>query len=360
MTVDMSPVIYRPSRPGPDSERGRPTRVPIAGPEIPTAASFAQDRGPEDQEGERASNRRPTKQSRLRRVLGRRDEANAPQVSTPEPSPDASATDQPAFDPFDVPEADRRRGRAVRMSPPPVGPGDPDEMADDDLPGATDVVAEEAMAQAVAADPPEDSDAIAEAIETTEHMVAITGRVRSTRLRGLRGMTVTVTDESDATVAEALTGRRGEFVIPDLPAGTYRLGARDAVDGDFSEGWHGSADAAHATWLRVDEHTSLPSVDVALTARVGIDADVTTTDDRAAIDIRVMDRSTGLPAIGEVVVSTEHFRAALPLTEGRTHITVLGASSGADAQPQELTSRVRIQYTGAEHSAPATRTLRLG
>lgn len=350
----MSPVIYRPSKPGPDNDRGRPPRVPIAGPEIPTAASFAQDRGPEDPRGERASTRRPTKQRRRRRILGRRDE-----TSTAEPQATAPHTDlEPAADPFADPFADvgprRRRGRSVIMSPPPVGPGDPHEVTGDDTPDATDVVAEEVMANAVAADAPEDPERPVEVDGNTERMVAIGGRVRSSRLRGLRGMTVTVSDESDEIVAEALTGRRGEFVIPDLPAGTYRVGARDAVDGDFSEGWHGPADPAQATWLRIDDHTSLPRIDVALTARVGIDADVATTPDQAAIDIVVMDRSTGLPAFGEVIVSTEHFRATLPLTDGRTQIILLATGEG-----HELTSRVRIQYTGAEHSAPATRTLRL-
>lgn len=223
------------------------------------------------------------------------------------------------------------------------------------MPGATDVVAEQLMANAVAADASEGPQLEGD----TERMVAIGGRVRSSRLRGLRGMTVTVFDESDEIVAEALTGRRGEFVVPDLPAGTYRVGARDAVDGDFSEGWHGPSDPAQATWLRIDDHTSLPGIDVALTARVGIDAAVATTRDQAAIDIVVMDRSTGLPAVGEVVVSTEHFRATLPLTDGRTHIIVLGTASEATDEGQELPSRVRIQYTGAEHNAPATRTLRL-
>lgn len=358
MTVDMSPVIYRPSRPGPDHDRGRPTRVPIAGPEIPTAASFAQDRGPEDQAAEQASTRRPTKQRR-RRLLGRRDDPDGVEPTPVQPAATAPASDagpEPTSDPFASEAARPRRGRGVIMSPPPVGPGDPAEMGDD-VPGATDTVAEEVMANAVAADTPGDPEHPVD--RDTTPMVAIGGRVRSTRLRGLRGMTVTVTDETDQTVAEALTGRRGEFVIPDLPAGSYRVGARDAVDGDFSEGWHGSADAAQATWLRVDDLTSLPSIDVALTARVGIDADVTATDDQADIHIVVMDRSTGLPAVGEVIVSTEHFRATLPLTDGRTRITVLGTVSDAAEHGHELTSRVRIQYTGAEHSAPAARTLRL-
>lgn len=235
------------------------------------------------------------------------------------------------------------------MSPPPVGPGDPEEA----MTGA----------EAADADAPGDPERPVEVDGNTERMVAIGGRVRSSRLRGLRGMTVTAINEAGDIVAEALTGRRGEFVIPDLPAGTYRVGARDAIDGDFSEGWYGSADPARATSLRLDDDTSLSSIDVALTARVGINADVTTSSDQAAIDIVVMDRSTGLPAVGEVIVSTEHFRATLPLTDGRTHITVLGTSSSSDPSSSgggpELTSRVRIQYTGAEHSAPATRTLRL-
>ncbi len=327
----MSPVIYRPSRSGPDRDRGGPARVPIAGPEIPTAATFAADRTPlgqtadqtpEDQSAgdEPTSARRPTRQRRLRRILGRQDETPA---STEDPTPPDTAPDAAS--------RPRRRGRGVTMSPPPVGPGE--QL--DDTPDPTEVDA------------------------TTERMVALGGRIRSTRLRGLRGMTVSVIDETDTVVAEALTGRRGEFVIADLPSGTYRVGARDAVDGDFSEGWFGSTDAAGATELRVDDQTSLSNIDLTLTARVGINADVTITDDQAAIDIAVIDRTTGLHAVGEVTVSTEHFRTALPLTDGCTHITVLGSSSDSAEDGHPMVTRVRIQYTGAEHHAPATRTLRL-
>ncbi|MGJ9422429.1 carboxypeptidase-like regulatory domain-containing protein [Aeromicrobium sp. CF3.5] len=327
----MSPVIYRPSRSGPDRDRGGPPRVPIAGPGIPTAATFVEDRTPEGgtpQGGARepVSTRRPTKQRRRRRILGRQGE---PPVTVAEP--ESTAAPEPTVSP----RQRRRRGRGVTMSPPPVGPGD--QLGD-------------------AAEAPEEVQANPAADADAERMVALGGRVRSTRLRGLRGMTVSVIDETDTVVAETLTGRRGEFVIADLPPGTYRVGARDAVDGDFSEGWYGSVAAAGATALHVDDHTSAPTIDLTLTARVGINADVTVADDQATIDIAVIDRTTGLPAVGEVTVSTEHFRTALPLTDGRTQITVLG-SSAADGHP--LVARVRIQYPGAEHSAPTSRTLRL-
>lgn len=336
MTASMSPVIYRPSRSGPDRDRGTPRRVPIAGPEIPTAATFAEDRAPRTESSEPGSSepaapRRPARQRRIRRILGLQDE--------PTPAPEAETAQAPAGTPAETADATgsaapgprRRRGRGVTMSPPPVGPGE----QPDDVPDSPEVD------------------------EHSERMVALGGRVRSTRLRGLRGMTISVVDETDTVVAEALTGRRGEFVIADLPAGTYRVGARDAVDDDFTEGWFGAGDAAGATVLHLDDDTSVPNIDLTLTARVGIDADFTLTDDQAVINITVIDRTTGLPAVGEVTVSTEHFRTALPLTEGCTHLTLLASSAESSEHGHTMVTRVRIQYTGAEHHAPATRTLRL-
>lgn len=510
----MSPVIYRPAGSGPDREPRKTTRVPFAGPDIPTAASFADeldddldddldgvpappdparsdeafddrlDEDPDIDDSELAdeaedallddlesttaappapastdetsgrnlaSARRPIKQRRRRRILGRHDDPvdEEPPSAAPvedEPVQDEPAQDEPAQDettppeeadhepapeadpepevdatpeleeslvpPAAVPRPRRRRVRTLNLSAPPVGDGGPPqdgedvtddepadtepietepvdteltpvdevsedqhravaddetpaepeaeadpempdaEMPDSDLPGATDVTAEEMTARSVAEDvPPAHEDPAAAG--------AISGRVRSSRLRGLRGMTVTVIDESDHVVGETLTGRRGEFVVDGLPAGTYRVGARDPSDGDFNDGWHGSVDAARATMLRLDDDAALDGIDLTLVGRVGISAEVSSDDDHTDLDIEVIDRTTGLPGVGEVVVNTEHFRTSLPLTDGRTRLTIFGSAPGSGDSGPELAPRVRIEYSGSEHSAPANRSIRL-
>ncbi len=398
----MSPVIYRPGGSGSDREPERPPRVSIAGPDIPTAASFTHD-APRDLEpvlddlddleidddelageaadqllddgtdrffdgddefAETAGGAQPGLQRRRRRILGQLDETPVPASDTgigDEPEPDMEhEMEQEA--PADVigeledPPAARPRARRVRslhISPPPVGPGD--EPIDVD--GAQDEPPPAEPGPETSA--PAEESAAADPTRAVHDPVAISGRVASTRGRGLSGVSIVVIDAADEIAGTAVTGRRGQFVVDHLADGTYRLVARDTLDGDFIDSWHGGDGAASATELPVREGQTIDDVRLTLLGRVAIDADVDVRRKKVVVAIDVIDRSTGLHADGSIVVSTAHFRTRLPLTKGRASITLLGTTRDADGAVARIDSRVRLEYPGSRHHGAATRTIRL-
>ncbi len=480
--AEMSPVIYRPAGSG-DHEPERPARVSIAGPGIPTAASFVGDTpqkpsadptpvldddldedpeidddelageaaddlvdgGPGDEPvagpflgeqelyGDDASDdladevtppapvarptgqRRPPLQRRRRRLLGWGSEpAHEPEPdmsqesesdsepealrSPAEPPPVAPppfAADQIDADPFDADQADAdqadeqthessedheptddeeqpdraltrpRRVRTLHIAPPPVGPAD-DGLIEDEPTADTTVVDDPRWRQAA---PPRfdgPTRQVQESTATTDEdaaavrdSVAISGHVISTRGRGLSGVSVVVVDADDQVVGTTITGRRGQYLLADLPPGSYRLGARDTIDGDFTDSWHGGDDAASATVLEQADDGTIRDIVVTLTGRVAIDADVDVRRKKIRVEVDVIDRTTGLPGEGSVTVSTDLFSTRLPLTEGRANITVFTLPGERDAPDSKKVRRLRIEYPGSRHTGPATRTIRL-
>lgn len=313
-----------------------------------------------------------------------------------------------------------RRVRTLHIAPPPVGPADEDlasteddpevEVADDDAvveptpePApptdeseaaaeseveTVDEPGDEAPVTAVADDPrwrqaaptrfdipapqveesqadeqpaanDEPAAALEDATAAQADAVAISGHVVSTRGRGLSGVSVIVVDADDQVVGTTITGRRGRYAVDGLSAGTsYRLGARDTIDGDFTDNWHGGDDAASATVLEPTEDGTVPDIDVTLTGRVAIDADVDVKRKKVRVEVEVIDRTTGLPGEGTVTISTDQFSTRLPLTDGRANITLL--TPPEDRDPAERTDRrLRIEYPGSRHTGPATRTIRV-
>ena len=473
--AEMSPVIYRPAGSS-DHEPERPARVSIAGPGIPTAASFVGDTpqkpsaeptpvldddldedpeidddelageaaddlvdggpgdephagpflGEQDLYGDDASDdladevpppaaaaarptdqRRPPLQRRRRRLLGWGSEP----AHEPEPEPDttqesgsdsepealrspaepppvapspsdadqtdehdhASTHDHESTDDQDQPERALTRPRRVRtlhMTAPPVGPADDgligDGLAEAEPTADTTVVDDPRWRQA--APPRFDGPArqVEESTATTDDdaaavrdSVAISGHVISTRGRGLSGVSVVVVDADDQVVGTTITGRRGQYLLADLPPGSYRLGARDTIDGDFTDSWHGGDDAASATVLEQADDGTIRDIVVTLTGRVAIDADVDVRRKKIRVEVDVIDRTTGLPGEGSVTVSTDLFSTRLPLTEGRANITVFTLPGERDAPDRKKVRRLRIEYPGSRHTGPATRTIRL-
>jgi hypothetical protein len=177
------------------------------------------------------------------------------------------------------------------------------------------------------------------------HTSAISGIVQSSRGRALRGMQVTVLNDDELVIGTALSGAGGAFVVEDLPAGSYRLWASDEVDGDFSPGWHGdpftSPDA-----IKVKEGKTRRKAHVTLMSAAAIDLDVDVRKKKAVVEITVTDRATGTPAEGSVRVSTKLFGTELPLTNGRTAITLIGSAKGSPA----LSKKVTVDYSGSEHT----------
>jgi hypothetical protein len=483
VNAEMSPVIYRPAGSG-DREPERPPRVPISGPDIPTAASFADDQPPpaneavapdedEDEtvaaappdpepepepeprpepEPEPTPRRRGPLQRRRRRLLGRSVEPSEPPVEetiarrlaahdaapeqAPEPAretqpepeapddttepddaeldetaldetgpdeavPDETGPDETGPDETSAPPAPasdeprrRRRVRSLHIAPPPVGTGDDPNPehgeTDESAPAPAERVTEAAPRPvdeppAPAPDPrwrqaappryssvvrpAEDEPLVEEAVsddstdEPARHAreaAAVSGHVVSSRGRGLSGIAVVVIDADDQVVGSTITGRRGHFVVEDLTAGTYRLGARDSIDGDFVDSWHGGDDAADATELVIEDGHTLHDIDVTLIGRAAIGAEVDVRRKKVVIDVEVIDRTTGEAGVGSVVISTDEFRTRLPLVEGRTTITLFGTTDedGADDSGlHRLGRRVRLEYPGSKHNGPVNRTI---
>jgi hypothetical protein len=212
-------------------------------------------------------------------------------------------------------------------------------------PAVDDVAAEEVAAAQVATRPGR---------HRREHS-AISGTVRSTRGRGLRGMQVAVLDESWQVVATAVTGIGGAFTAEELPPGTYRVTAIDELDGDFGTGWYAGTSVPRAGVLRVKEGRTRRNTDITLasTAEVKVDVDIRRT--KAVVGIRVTERGTGIRAKGSVRVSTKRFGTELPLTKGRTALTLLGSAGGSPT----LGKKVTVDYLGTKHVLPGSTSVRL-
>jgi hypothetical protein len=184
---------------------------------------------------------------------------------------------------------------------------------------------------------------------------AISGTVRSTRGRGLRGMHVAVLDDTWQVVATAVTGLGGAFIVEEVPAGAYRVTATDELDGDFGAAWHSDASHPRAGVLRVKESRTRRNVDITLasTAAVALEVDVRRT--KAVVKIRVTERATGICAGGSVRISTKRFSTELPLTRGRAAIALLGSADGAP----RLSKKVKVDYLGTRHVEPGSAAVRL-
>ena len=184
---------------------------------------------------------------------------------------------------------------------------------------------------------------------------ALSGTVRSTRGRGLRGMQVAVLDEGWQVVATAVTGIGGAFVIDELPPGTYRVTAVDELDGDFGAAWHDGTSVARAGVLRVKEGRTRRGADITMSSIAAVMVDVETRRTEAVVGIRVTERGTGIRAKGSVRVSTKRFSAELPLTKGRTSLTLFGSADGSP----KLSKKVTVDYLGAKHVLPGSTSARL-
>ncbi|WP_332667206.1 carboxypeptidase-like regulatory domain-containing protein [Aeromicrobium sp.] len=184
---------------------------------------------------------------------------------------------------------------------------------------------------------------------------AISGTVRSTRGRGLRGMQVEVLDEAWQVVATAVTGTGGAFVAEDLAPGTYRVTAIDHIDGEFGAGWHAGTSVPRAGVLRVKEGRTRRGVDITLASNAEVKVDVDIRRTKAVLSIRVVEQATGVRAKGSVRVTTKRFSAELPLTRGRTTVSLLGSSDGSP----KLSKKVTVDYLGTKHVLPGSASARL-
>ena len=184
---------------------------------------------------------------------------------------------------------------------------------------------------------------------------AISGTVRSTRGRGLRGMQVAVLDDAWQVVGTAVTGVGGAFIVEDVPVGAYRVTATDELDGDFGAAWHNGSSYEGSGVLRVKEGRTRRNVDITLASTAAVAVEVDVRRKKAIVGIRVTERATGIRAGGAVRISTKRFSTELPLTKGRAAITLLGTAEGSP----RLSKKVRVDYLGTEHVQRGSATARL-
>jgi hypothetical protein len=251
--------------------------------------------------------------------------------------------------------------RAVRLTAPPVEDF-PIEAEDEPPPVVPVVRAPRHQAERPVEIPPAPEESLAAIAEPETRKgkhrrshSAVSGIVRSSRGRGLRGMRVTVLDEDAMAVATTLTGSGGAFVVDELPPGVYRLTASDEADGDFAASWHDGSTFDNAAAFTVRDRRTRRNTDVTLTSAAAIDVQVRSRRTKIVVTIRVTDRSTGSPAPGFVRLLTKLFDAELPLSKGTVRITLHG---GPEFR-RTLGKNLQVRYLGSDHTQADWRRVRL-
>ena len=361
------PVISRPSGDEPEGRDDVAPAAPVIMPEsVRTAAAFVQDLEDEDEVDDHDAESAEEAPS------------DQPDAEQGEPVADESevAPSEPVAEP--EPEPEPEPVRSLRLTAPPVEdtpitpePAPVDELVEppqpDPAPDPEPAIVEEpasvqpkAKKSDKAKRPKNKVKDKSKKKDTTKgkhrrHTSAISGTVQSSRGRGLRGMQVTVLNDDELVIGTAVSGAGGAFVVEDLPAGSYRLVATDEVDGDFAAGWHGGKSFAKADSIKVKEGKTRRKAGVTLVSAAAIDLDVDVRKKKAVVEITVTDRATGTPAEGSVRVSTKLFGTELPLTNGRTAITLIGSAKGSPA----LSKKVTVDYSGSKHTHPESAKARL-
>ena len=357
------PVISRPSGDEPEGRDHVAPAAPVIMPEsVRTAAAFVQDLEDEDEVDDHVAESAEETPS---------DQPDAEQGEPVSEEPEA-APSEPVAEP--EPEPEPEPVRSLRLTAPPVEdtPITPEPTPVDELVEPPQPDPKPAIVEDPASVQPKDTKSDkakrpknkvkdkSKKKDTTKgkhrrHTSAISGTVQSSRGRGLRGMQVTVLNDDELVIGTAVSGAGGAFVVEDLPAGSYRLVATDETDGDFAAGWHGGKSLAKADSIKVKEGKTRRKAGVTLVSAAAIDLDVDVRKKKAVVEITVTDRATGTPAEGSVRVSTKLFGTELPLTNGRTAITLIGSAKGSPA----LSKKVTVDYSGSKHTHPESAKARL-
>ncbi len=363
------PVISRPSGDEPEGRDDVAPAAPVVMPKsVRTAAAFVQDLDDDDEVDEATEE-----------AASEQPEAEQVEPSTEEAEESAS---EPVAEPPE-PEPEPEPVRSLRLTAPPVEdtPITPEPAPVDELVEPPEPTPDPAIVEEPASAKPKDkkSDKAKRPKEKNKdkgkkkdkakgkhrrHTSAISGTVQSSRGRGLRGMQITVLNDHELVIGTAVSGAGGAFVVEDLPAGSYRLIASDDADGDFAPGWHGGTSFAKADSIKVKEGKTRRKAGVTLVSAAAIDLDVDVRKKKAVVAITVTDRATGAPAEGSVRVSTKLFGTELPLTNGRTAITLLGSAKGSPTLSKKVIGRLLGQQAHppgvGESQAALTSGLRPG
>lgn len=350
----MSPVIYRPGGRGPEEpERPEPVTdddAVVSEPEVDATEVDADE--PEDDA--------PAK----RGLRGRKRRPPAPPAPVVEDEPVVDEPDDEVEAPDELePEPDPVEPEPVVEAPAAVGPPrysppapryTPLHPVDEPEPEAEPEPEPEPVAEVEEPEP--------EAEPTDEPAPGITslsGRVRSTRGRGLSGISVALIDAGDDTVATVVSARHGQFVFTDVPDGDYRIVATDDVDHDFATAWFDGEGPDDAEPVTIEADAEAPRVHVTMQSSAAIDVDVDARHDKAVVSVLVIDRAAARPLNGELTATTDTFGITLPLVDGRAVVTVLGEDDDWDTSALRRPKRLKLSYAGDEHAAPISRSVRL-
>lgn len=365
------PVISRPPSEEPGGRRDVAPAAPVIMPtSVPTAAAFVQDRDDSDDDGEPpvdASDDAPTPLTDAEAEPVAEDVAEA----FPEPVADEPVVEPVPEEPVDEPveelaeepaaEPEPAPVRSLRLTDPPIEHApvspEPAPAAEEPVEPLAAVpepaVFEPASSRFGFAKPGKakrqksDDDTKGKHRRRTS---AISGTVQSSRGRGLRGIQVTALDDQDHVVGTAVSGAGGAFVVEDLPAGAYRLTASDESRGDFAMGPDPVADP-----IKVKQAKTRRNAGVTLVAASVVSLAVEVRKKKAVVEVTVTERATGIRAKGSVRVATKRFAAELPLSKGRTVVTLIGS---ADGSPR-LAKKVKVDYRGTRHVLPGSATVKL-
>ncbi|VXC45523.1 carboxypeptidase-like regulatory domain-containing protein [Aeromicrobium sp. 9AM] len=358
------PVISRPPSEEPGGRKDVAPAAPVILPKsVTTAAAFVQDLDDTDDDGEppvdaldeappAEPDAAPEAVAEAEPVAQEEDEAE--DVAEPVADvPDEPVVEPVAEEPVAEPEPEPEPVRTLRLTDPPY----------DDAPISPEpapVVDEPVEPLAVVPEP-----AVIEEPASSRYSFgkpgkakgkhrrrtsAISGTVQSSRGRGLRGIRVTALDDQDNVVGSAVSGAGGAFVVEDLPAGSYRLTASDEARGDFAMGPDPDADT-----IKVKHAKTRRNAGVTLVAASVVSLAVEMRKKKAVVEVTVTERATGIRAKGSVRVTTKRFAAELPLSKGRTAVTLIGSADGSP----KLAKKIKVDYRGTRHVLPGSATVRL-
>ncbi len=110
-----------------------------------------------------------------------------------------------------------------------------------------------------------------------------------------------------------------------------------------------------ADTIKVKQAKTRRNAGVTLVAASVVSLAVEIRKKKAVVEVTVTERATGIRAKGSVRVTTKRFAAELPLSKGRTAVTLIGSADGSPKLPKKVT----VDYRGTRHVLPGSATVRL-
>ena len=177
---------------------------------------------------------------------------------------------------------------------------------------------------------------------------AVHGFVSNVHGRGLRSVRVEVVSADKTVVGSTKTIDDGRFIVDGVPPGAYFLRAFDDVEGNFEKSWFGGRNFRTAESFTVTTGSPVDGIDVVLRSTAQIDVEAIAGERKTVVVVRVTHRATGVPATGEVELTTKNSdHISVTLVDGQAHMSF----TDGDMTPVK---KVRIYYNGDHQTRPAS------